>query len=215
MSATSPALLRQAFAQLRAGQWTQAHDLVQHVDSPQAAWLHGILHIQEGDLEDAENWYDRAGRHFRSRGTLAEELDRWEASLRATLALRSPHQIMADHYAASARGDLGGMLADVAPDVRWTEMAGFPCAGTHVGPAEVLDKVFKVLGSEWDGYRFTLETLLDAGDCIVGLGSYEGTYLQTGKAMSARVAHVWRIEGGLVRSFEQFTDTLLVAQAMR
>jgi hypothetical protein len=26
---------------------------------------------------------------------------------------------------------------------------------------------------------------------------------------------VWRIEGGLVQSFEQFTDTLLVAQAMR
>jgi ketosteroid isomerase-like protein len=26
---------------------------------------------------------------------------------------------------------------------------------------------------------------------------------------------VWRVEGGLVRSFEQFTDTLLVARAMR
>jgi hypothetical protein len=24
------------------------------------AWLHGTLHIQEGDLEDAEYWYGKA-----------------------------------------------------------------------------------------------------------------------------------------------------------
>ncbi len=212
MSATH---LRQVLAHLRAGRWTEAHDLVQHDDSPQAAWLHGILHIQEGDLEDAEYWYGKANQHFRSRGTLAEELNRWEAALPIDMPLRTAHQIVTDHYAASARGDLVAMMAEVAPDVRWTEMAGFPCAGTHVGPEQVADKVFKVLGSEWEGYRFALETLIDAGDCIVGIGSYHGTYRQTGKAMSARVAHVWRVEGGLVRSFEQFTDTLLVAQAMR
>lgn len=81
MSDMSHAHLRQVLARLRAGQWTEAHDLVQQDDSPMAAWLHGILHIQEGDLEDAEYWYGKAGRHFRSRGTLDEELDRWEASL--------------------------------------------------------------------------------------------------------------------------------------
>jgi len=31
--------------------------------------------------------------------------------------------------------------------------------------------------------------------------------------VKARVAHVWRLEGGIV-DFEQFTDTLLVRQAM-
>ena len=45
------------------------------------AWLHGILHLQEGDLEDAENWYNRANRHFRSRGTLEEELALFETAL--------------------------------------------------------------------------------------------------------------------------------------
>jgi len=38
--------------------------------------------VQEGDLEDAEYWYGKAGRHFRSRGTLAQELDLLEAHLR-------------------------------------------------------------------------------------------------------------------------------------
>lgn len=74
-------VLHQVLQDLRAGRWNAAHDLVQKNDSPLAGWLHGILHLQEGDLEDAENWYNRANRHFRSRGTLQEELALFEAAL--------------------------------------------------------------------------------------------------------------------------------------
>jgi hypothetical protein len=80
------AALQQVLAHLRAEEWKQAHDLVQEEQSPLAAWLHGIVHIQEGDLEDAEYWYDQALQHFRSRGTLAEELARFEAALAQTPA---------------------------------------------------------------------------------------------------------------------------------
>lgn len=76
-------VLEAVLAHLRAGRWNDAHQLVQSDDSPLSAWLHGILHIQEGDLEDAEYWYGLANRHFRSRGTLEEELARFEAALRA------------------------------------------------------------------------------------------------------------------------------------
>ncbi|MDR7308849.1 hypothetical protein [Rhodoferax saidenbachensis] len=75
-------LLHEVLTHLRAGRWREAHDLVQEDNSESAAWLHGILHIQEGDLEDAEYWYGKANRHFRSRGTLDEELERFEAQLR-------------------------------------------------------------------------------------------------------------------------------------
>lgn len=128
--------------------------------------------------------------------------------------MRSNLQIISDHYAASARGDVAGMMADVAPDARWTEMAGFPCAGTWIGPAQIVEHVFKVLGSEWHDYRMTLESLIDGGDRIVGLGAYSGTCMRTGRTLQARVAHVWRLDGGKIVAFEQFTDTLLVARAM-
>lgn len=75
--------LRQVLLHLRQGRWIEAHNLVQSEDSDLAAWLHGILHIQEGDLEDAEYWYGKAGKNFRSRGTLAEEIQRLEAELPA------------------------------------------------------------------------------------------------------------------------------------
>lgn len=73
--------LRHIVDLMRQGRWKEAHDLVQNDGSPLAAWLHGILHLQEGDLEDAEYWYGNANRHFRSRGTPEEELALFEAAL--------------------------------------------------------------------------------------------------------------------------------------
>ena len=128
--------------------------------------------------------------------------------------MRTNLNIIADHYSASARQDLTSMMADVAPDVRWTEMAGFPCAGTWVGPEQVVEHVFKALGSAWSDYRFELAELIDAGDRVVGVGLYSGVYRKTGKSMKARVAHIWRLKEGKIVEFEQFTDTLFVAQAM-
>lgn len=128
--------------------------------------------------------------------------------------MRTPFELITAHYAASARQDIAAMMADMAPDVQWTEMAGFPCAGTWVGPQQVIDRVFKVLGADWIGYRFDLETLIDGGDRIVGVGSYSGTHGRTGKAMQVRAAHVWEVQGERIVRFEQFTDTLLVDRAM-
>jgi hypothetical protein len=76
-------LLHQVLQDLNAGRWNAAHDQVQKDDSMLGAWLHGILHLQEGDLEDAENWYNRAARHFRSRGSLQKEIVLFEQALAA------------------------------------------------------------------------------------------------------------------------------------
>jgi hypothetical protein len=66
--------LRDVLGLMREGNWRAAHDQVQLDPTELGAWLHGLLHVQEGDLEDAEYWFGRAGRHFRSRKTLDEEL---------------------------------------------------------------------------------------------------------------------------------------------
>jgi len=61
-STTDP--LSRALDHLAAGQWQAAHEIVQPDTSTLAAWLHGIVHILEGDLENARGWYRRAGRPF-------------------------------------------------------------------------------------------------------------------------------------------------------
>lgn len=49
---------------LEAGAWQQAHEIVQKEESPLAAWLHGIVHTLEGDLDNARYWYQKADRVF-------------------------------------------------------------------------------------------------------------------------------------------------------
>ncbi|MFE0014550.1 nuclear transport factor 2 family protein [Mesorhizobium sp. NPDC059054] len=117
------------------------------------------------------------------------------------------------HYAGSDNKDLAAMMAPITDRTAWTEMAGFPYAGTYVGTVAIIEGVFKRIGDEWEGYTFTLERLVDGGSTILGIGTYTGTYKRTGKPMKARVVHVWDVEDGKVLRFEQFTDTKLVAQA--
>jgi len=127
--------------------------------------------------------------------------------------MRSPYQIVAAHYAASDRHDIDAMMADLAPDVQWTEMAGFPCAGTFVGRDAIVANVFAVLGRDWKDFRFELERLIDGGDTVVGVGDYVAVHAATGQPVKARVVHVWQVRDDKVRRFEQFCDTLLVHRA--
>lgn len=128
--------------------------------------------------------------------------------------MSDPLQVIQDHYAASARGDLDGMLAPLAPDARWTEMAGFPYAGTYVGPDAIRDGVFARIGEDWADYRAVPgEFVCDDGH-VVAFGRYSGTYKATGRYMEAAFVHHWTVRAGQVVRFEQFTDTHLVRQAM-
>jgi hypothetical protein len=56
--------LARAVALLESGDWQQAHTIVQEEQGALAAWLHGIVHTLEGDLDNARYWYRRAERTF-------------------------------------------------------------------------------------------------------------------------------------------------------
>ena len=58
--------VRRALELLERGDWQQAHAIVQQHDTQYAAWLHGIVHVLEGDLDNARYWYRRAERTFSS-----------------------------------------------------------------------------------------------------------------------------------------------------
>ena len=44
------------------GDWNQAHNVAQDVEDATGAWVHAYLHRKEGDLQNAEYWYRRAGK---------------------------------------------------------------------------------------------------------------------------------------------------------
>jgi len=72
-SASDDALAK-AVELLEAGAWQQAHEIVQAERSNLAAWLHGIVHTLEGDLDNARYWYRRAGRDCPGRDAVQQEI---------------------------------------------------------------------------------------------------------------------------------------------
>ncbi len=52
--------------------WTNAHKIVQEINTQDAAWIHGYLHRKEGDKANAQYWYLHAGRKFPSK-SISEE----------------------------------------------------------------------------------------------------------------------------------------------
>lgn len=66
--------LRRAVELLEAGAWQEAHAIVQQEQSAEAAWLHGIVHTLEGDLDNARYWYRRANRAFPGAGAVQAEI---------------------------------------------------------------------------------------------------------------------------------------------
>jgi hypothetical protein len=68
--------------------------------------------------------------------------------------------------------------------------------------------------SDWDNFTVTPEAILDAGEQVVTLGSYEGTHKKTGKAVRAQMVHVWNLSDGKAIKFQQYTDTKQFADAV-
>ena len=66
--------LAKAVELLAAGGWQQAHEIVQKEKSTLAAWLHGIVHTLEGDLDNARYWYRKADRAFSGADAVQEEI---------------------------------------------------------------------------------------------------------------------------------------------
>lgn len=126
----------------------------------------------------------------------------------------SPVDLVRAIYAAFAAGDVAAVLARMGPDMVWNEAENFPYAdgNPYRGPDAILAGVFARLGSEWDGFAALPDDYLDAGEAVVVLGRYRGTYRATGRAVDAQMVHVWRIADGKAAAFQQYTDTLQVAR---
>jgi len=73
--------LKRAVDLLAVGDWQAAHTIVQEHKSALAAWLHGIVHTLEDDLDNARYWYRKADRVFRGADAVQDEI----ASARATV----------------------------------------------------------------------------------------------------------------------------------
>ncbi len=64
------------------GDWTQAHGMVDELETNEGMAVHAYLHRKEGSFANADYWYDRAGRQHH-RPELEEE---WKALVSSLLS---------------------------------------------------------------------------------------------------------------------------------
>lgn len=127
----------------------------------------------------------------------------------------SNKEIVQSIYQAFAAGDIGAAMSRLDENIEWIEAAGFPYGGTYRGHSAVLEGVFSKLGSEWEDWRAVPAEFIADGQTVVVLGVYTGTFVATGKSFSAPYVHIWKLEDGKARYFQQHTDTLLVDRAIQ
>lgn len=117
-------------------------------------------------------------------------------------------------YGSFASGDMPGVLGCLHDNIVWNEAQDFVYAdqSPYVGVHAVVHGLFMRFGTEWDGFASVPKEYLDAGETVVVLGRYKGTYKATGKALDAEMVHVWRMKEGKVAEFQQYVNTLAVAR---
>lgn len=119
-------------------------------------------------------------------------------------------------YEAHANRDVAAAISALAPNVEWHQAENFIYAdrSPYVGPKAMLEGLFARFDAEWENFKTVANELLDAGDKVVALGYYSGTYKKTGQPVHAQFAHVWTLRDGKVVKFEQYTDTAQFARAV-
>ena len=53
-----------------AGNWEDAHNIAQDIDTPMGSSIHALLHLIEGDVGNARYWFNRAGKPSRTVGEI-------------------------------------------------------------------------------------------------------------------------------------------------
>ena len=113
-----------------------------------------------------------------------------------------------------ARGHPDVIRQVLSPDVRWEVVEAFPYSGVYVGLDDVLRNFFGRLFQEFESFVAVGSEFFESGDHVIALGTYTGRAKATGKAFTARFAHVWTLQGGRIIRLQQCADTVQVVRAL-
>ena len=112
-------------------------------------------------------------------------------------------------YAAYARGDMEGVLADIADDVDWAAEAAsttVPWYGPRRGKQEV-PSFFEAIASSVDISAFDILGLASNDTNVVATLHWTFTVKATGKTASMYMQHWWRFAGGKIVFFRGSEDS--------
>ena len=118
-------------------------------------------------------------------------------------------------YADFQRGDIASLLNRCDDGIEWeTPGAGtaIPYAGKVHGKAGVA-AFFQSLGATVDFHDFQTREYFSNGDTVVCLGAFDGTVRATGIRVKDDFAMAFRLRGGKIVAFKEYSDSRLLDAA--
>ena len=126
-------------------------------------------------------------------------------------------EIIKGVYNAFATGDFPAFLNAMDSKIEWNEAENFPYAdgNPYIGADAIIQGVFARIGADWEYFTLSdhvYHVTLDA--LVIVTGRYNAKHRVTGKVIRAQFMHMWTLENGSIIRYQQYADTLQVAQAM-
>jgi ketosteroid isomerase-like protein len=113
-----------------------------------------------------------------------------------------------------ARGNPEVIRQVLASNVRWEVVDGFPYGGVYVGLERVLRDFFGHLFTDFDEFVADGSEFFESGERVIALGTYSGRARRTGKRFTARFAHAWTLQDGVIVRLQQCADTVQLVRAL-
>jgi ketosteroid isomerase-like protein len=120
-------------------------------------------------------------------------------------------RVVDDLYSALNERDMSGATDLLAEDVTWTVPDSLPAGGAYRGRAAVTAYLTRLAAAP-DPVELQPERYIEEDRHVVVTGQTAMTSSQTGSRDHVPFAHVLTVQNGKVAAFDEFTDTLRVAQ---
>lgn len=119
-------------------------------------------------------------------------------------------------YKDFAAGNIEAVVSIWRPDIVWEACTGIPYItgnGIFKGAPAIIESVFAQVPVHFDNFRIEIREFIDAGDKVIVVGYYTGTWKPTGKAFKANATHTWTFKDGKVANYFQAVDTAEITKA--
>ena len=119
-------------------------------------------------------------------------------------------------YECFGSGDIPGLLALLDEKIEWTtpEIENAPFTGSRTG-TNAVGEFFAKLSEAEDITRFEPLEFIAEGDKVVVLGEFEATVRSTGKTYHSDWVHVFHVQDGKIREFQEFFDNASATRAFQ
>ena len=119
-------------------------------------------------------------------------------------------------YRDFQNGDIQGVLGSLSEDVEWVtpRLKGVPVGGTYHGVEEA-GQFFSSLGDAQEPRQFEPKEFVAQGGKVVALVHYAWHVTSTGREWESDFAHVFAVRNGKIARFQEYTDTVAIADAFR